>query len=227
MTAVVRNTGNAPLLVNGASISGPQAGDFAIVQSACTGTTLLPNATCAIDLQFTPTATSVRNASLDIASAAGAKSLSLSGLGSAAAEPNTTIIQQVIGGAGAGAGGANAGSGGGAAATPGSTLVLRRLGMAKRVKRATARRSGIRLRMDVPEGTDLLKINIYRRGGGRLTLISSVLKVPGKSGDYRVNQNAPALRKALSRLGTYEVHVTPGRSRTDLGTTSKFAFKVV
>jgi hypothetical protein len=43
---------------------------------------------------------------------------------------------------------------------------------------------------------------------------------------YDVRQNHAALRRLL-RTGIYEVHVTPGASRTDLGTPSKRAFTVV
>lgn len=229
MTATLRNTGNAPLLITSARLSGPEAADFGIVGSDCEGTTLAGNATCTVDVQFTPTATSVRNASLDIASAAGSRSLSLSGLGSAPAPGQSVVIiqQTVPGGDGA------AGTGGGGATTAGASdsatsppkLTLKRLGMAKKVKLATARRHGIRLRMELQPGTEVIKIDVYRRGAGKLTLISSGLKAPGRTGVYSVRQKHLALRKALKR-GIYEVHVTPGRGKTDLGTTSKFAFTV-
>jgi hypothetical protein len=221
MTAVVRNTGNAPLRLTDAALSGVQAGDFAIIANACNGATLAPNATCAIDVQFTPTATGVRTASLDIRSAAGAKSLALSGIGSAAAPgPGVTIVQQGTPGPTGAVGNS------GAVTTAGRPkLTLTRLGTAKKIKAATARRHGIRLRMELPAGAEVLKLNVYRRGGGKLTLISSTSKTPGTTGAYTVRLSQLALRRALRR-GIYEVHATPGRSKTDLGTTSKFAFTV-
>lgn len=233
MTATIRNSGNAPLLINSASISGAEAGDFDIVGSDCAGTTLPAAGSCTVDVSFTPAASSVRNASLDIASAAGSMSLSLSGIGSAPAPgQQVVIIQQTVPGGGGGGGGAAAGTQGGGATTGGGAvatapkLTLKRLGMAKKIKLRTASKQGIRLRMELEPGTEVIKINVYRRGGGKLKLISSGFKVPGKSGLYTVSQNHLALRKALKR-GIYEVHVTPGRSKTDLGTTAKFAFTVV
>jgi hypothetical protein len=228
LTATLRNTGNAPLLVDTASISGAEAADFAIVGNGCAGTTLAAGEGCSIDVQFTPTASSVRNASLDVASAAGSRSLSLSGTGSAPAPgQQVVIIQQTVAGTGdsgaSAAAGMTAGSGGSVASVP--KLTLKRLGTAKKIKRATARRSGLRLHMELLAGTEVVKINVYRRGGGTLKLVSSTTKSPGRIGDYRVSLTQAALRKALRR-GIYEVHVTPGRSRTDLGTTAKFAFTV-
>jgi hypothetical protein len=71
-----------------------------------------------------------------------------------------------------------------------------------------------------------VKINIYRRKRGKLTLISSGFSLTGKAGPATIRQDHAALRKLL-RVGIYEVQVTPGRSKSDLGTSSKFSFKVV
>jgi len=80
--------------------------------------------------------------------------------------------------------------------------------------------------MELLDGTEVVKINVYRRSAGRLILLSSGFKTPGRIGRYDVRQSHLALRRLL-RTGIYEVHVTPGRGTTDLGTASKFAFKVV
>jgi len=105
-------------------------------------------------------------------------------------------------------------------------LALKRLLTAAKVKRSTARLRGIRLSMELASGTNVVKINVYRRSGGKLKLISSGFKTTSNSGVYRVRQNHASLRRLL-RIGSYEVRVTPGRSRTDLGKTSKASFKVV
>gem|GEM_PF-6207636 len=47
------------------------------------------------------------------------------------------------------------------------------------------------------------------------------------SGAITSDQFIVDARYASEPNPVYEVHVTPGRSRSDLGTTSKFAFKVV
>ncbi len=106
-------------------------------------------------------------------------------------------------------------------------LALKKLSTAARVKRSVARLRGIGLKMELPDGTNVVKINIYRKAaGGKLKLISSGFKAPGKGGVYSVRQNHAALKRLLT-VGSYEVQVTPGASRTDLGATRKAGFKIV
>ncbi len=65
-TITLRNTGSANLVVAGITLTGPDAAMFAIAPSPdCT--TLAPNATCTIDVTFTPTATGARTANVAIA----------------------------------------------------------------------------------------------------------------------------------------------------------------
>lgn len=106
-----------------------------------------------------------------------------------------------------------------------SLLSLQRLATAARVKRSRARLLGIRLVLDLPAGTEVVKINVYRRTGGTLRLLSSGFKSVGP-GRRTVKQSHATLRRLL-KIGSYEVQVTPGRSKTDLGKTAKSAFKVV
>jgi hypothetical protein len=221
----VSNTGPVPVTVREARISGPSADEFAIATNTCTSPTGPGNA-CRIGLRFLPAASGVRNATLTLTSDAPGSPhvVELTGNGTVLPGP---------GGAGAGTAGAAA-AGAGAGTVAGNTasiasvkpLVLKRLGMAKRVRRSTARKQGIRLHMELTPGTEVVKINIYRRRASRLTLISSGFKTPGRIGAYNVRQNHAALRRLL-RAGTYVVQVTPGASRTDLGTPSKRAFTVV
>jgi hypothetical protein len=141
--------------------------------------------------------------------------------------------------AGSGGGGGGAG-GGGQAAAPGPApavtpvtvdgprpLFLGMLATSPRVKRDRARSVGIRLAMRLPEGTEVVRIRIYRITSDGRRLISSGFKTPGASGLYRVRQNHRSLRRSLKILGRYEVEVAPGRNRTDLGTTSRYGFRIV
>jgi hypothetical protein len=60
----VTNPGGRPLFVNSIELRGEDWRDFAIVEDSCTGKTITPNRSCIIDVQFTPTATGDRRASL-------------------------------------------------------------------------------------------------------------------------------------------------------------------
>jgi hypothetical protein len=60
----VTNPGGRPLYVNSIEIRGNNWRDFAIVEDTCTGKTIAPNRSCTVDVQFTPTATGDRAASL-------------------------------------------------------------------------------------------------------------------------------------------------------------------
>jgi hypothetical protein len=237
----VRNTGAVSVTVSDARISGPGADEFAIVSNTC-ATPTGPGDVCRIGLRFLPAAAGVREATLTLTSDAPGSphAVELTGNGTVPAGPGTAGG----GDPGAGAPGAGTGAGTGAGAgAPGvdtgavagntastatalKPLVLKRLGMAKKIKRSTARKQGVRLYMELTPGTEVVKINIYRRRAGKLILISSAFKTPGTIGAYTVRQSHAALRRLL-RAGIYEVHVTPGRSRADLGTPSKFAFTVV
>ncbi|HUR86615.1 MAG TPA: chitobiase/beta-hexosaminidase C-terminal domain-containing protein [Solirubrobacteraceae bacterium] len=144
-------------------------------------------------------------------------------------------------GAGAGAGtgtatgtgttaatGTGTGTGAGAGTTTGASatkLSLKRLTMAPKIKRRTARARGIGMVMELPDGATVAKINVYRRNGSKLTLLSSTVKSL-TAGRKTVRQNSASLRKLLN-VGSYEVQVTPGAGKTDLGTTSKVRFKIV
>ena len=112
----------------------------------------------------------------------------------------------------------------GTAAKP--KLAVTRLGTTPRLRLRKAQKSGVRITMRVPAGTEIVKVNIYRRTSKGLRLLSSGLRAPAAAGLYRVTQSQAALRRLLTR-GSYEVQVTPGYGKTDLGRTSKATFKVV
>jgi hypothetical protein len=107
------------------------------------------------------------------------------------------------------------------------TLALKALGLSPRIKLNSAKKRGLRLSMRIPSGTQIIKLNVYRKTNKGLTLLSSGYKVaPSSVGVAHVAQNQPALRRLLKK-GDYQVQVTPGYSKSELGTTSKASFKVV
>jgi hypothetical protein len=137
----------------------------------------------------------------------------------------TTVINQtIVGPAGVGAAPAVA------AITTASSkpkLALKSLGLSPLIKAKSAKTRGLRLSMRVPAGTEVIKVNVYRKTSKGLTLLSSGFKVaPSSAGVSHVAQNQPALRRLLKK-GAYQVQVTPGYSKSELGTTSKASFKVV
>jgi hypothetical protein len=241
-TVTVTNNGTAAMRIATVSVGGGDAADFAVAATTCGGTTLAVGTSCRIDVTFSPTAAGDRAATLTIADdAPGAPHrVALAGTGAA----STTT-----GGGGGAAAAAGPAAGAPAPATTTATstpiaiftipsasagsaaarrppLALERLRTATRVSRRTARRQGIRVVMDVPVGAEIVKVEVYRRVGGTRKLLSSGFRIPSRSGRWVVRQNHAALRRLL-KPGAYEVRVTPGRSRSELGRTSGAAFKVV
>lgn len=114
-----------------------------------------------------------------------------------------------------------------AAASAQSKPYLRMLATAPRVKRSRASKKGLRVLMRVADDAKVVRIRVYRKlnNGARL-LIGTTYRNPAKAGRYTATLSAPALRRKL-RIGTYEIEATPGASRTNLGTISRYAFKIV
>ncbi len=83
----VTNTGNASLLVSGISLSGANFGEFLVTASDCG--TVLPGASCTVNMVFVPTTIGAKTAAIAIIhNAAGSpSSVSLSGTGVAANVP--------------------------------------------------------------------------------------------------------------------------------------------
>jgi hypothetical protein len=79
----VTSTGNVPLVISGATVSGANAWDFAIVADDCAGATLNPGASCTYRVGFEPLAIGARSATLTIAhnGVGGPSLVSLSGSG--------------------------------------------------------------------------------------------------------------------------------------------------
>jgi hypothetical protein len=189
--------GASNLALGPIGISGPDAADYALVGDTCSGRVLPSGQTCALTVAFRPGVSAVRVASLDVvhnAAGRGAR-IPLSGMGadSAAAVAGATARR----------------------------LTIRRLRTAHRLSRARVLRRGLRLSMRVPAGTEVLKVAVYRVRRGRVTRPPVWLgyRVVGRAGLYRVRLDSRALRRRLT-AGLYQVNVTPGLSRRQLGATA-------
>ena len=64
--ATVTNTGGVSVTVQSVGIAGVATADYAVVDDACTDETLAPGATCALELQFRPTAAGGRSATVSV-----------------------------------------------------------------------------------------------------------------------------------------------------------------
>ncbi|MDX3076758.1 choice-of-anchor D domain-containing protein [Streptomyces sp. MI02-7b] len=79
-TFTLTNHGGTARTVNGVSLSGADAADFALGAGTCTGS-LPPRARCTVRVTFRPTATGARTAALDVDTSAGPRSAALAGVG--------------------------------------------------------------------------------------------------------------------------------------------------
>ena len=103
-TETVTNSGTANLTISTVTISGANAGDFAISKDTCSGATVIPSGTCLVGVTFTAAASGARSASLTFAhNATGSpQSISLSGEG-VNPQPSLTSFSPVFSTMGAGA----------------------------------------------------------------------------------------------------------------------------
>lgn len=227
----VQNTGTDAMHVTSALLGGGGAGEYTLGLNTCNGADVAPGASCTVQVFFRPLTNGTHSASLQVISDAGTRSVTIGGAGVSTPDEVTVIGD---GGTPAGPAAPNAGAALGAplavadaavAAKP--KLSLTSLGGSSKVKRAKATKSGIRLVLRVKDGTEVVRIKVYRRTTSGRKLLSDGYKTIGSGSLQRVTQNHLALKRAFRVLGRYEVEVTPGRSTSDLGTTSKFAFRIV
>ncbi|HEY3187023.1 MAG TPA: chitobiase/beta-hexosaminidase C-terminal domain-containing protein [Solirubrobacteraceae bacterium] len=80
-----------------------------------------------------------------------------------------------------------------------------------RLRRAQARRSGLRVAMRLARGTRMVRVSLYRHDRHGYELVARLLRVPGRGGSYAIRLNDAKVRRAL-RPGRYVVEVTPGGS---------------
>jgi hypothetical protein len=152
-----------------------------------------------------------------------------------------TIDTQSTGGGQSGGGGSPSSGGQGVVLTvpvsvpaglTGSTATkskpyLRSFGTSPRVRRSVASKAGIRVVMGVADDAEVVRLRVLRKlSNGKRLQIASVFRSPSKAGLFRVRLSDAALRGKL-RIGDYEVEATPGASRANLGSSSRYGFKVV
>ncbi|MEA2323904.1 MAG: hypothetical protein QOD81_3754 [Solirubrobacteraceae bacterium] len=106
-------------------------------------------------------------------------------------------------------------------------LALRRLTLPARIKRGAIRSGGLRLTVQVNDGTRVVRVRVYRRkANGFRTLVAEAFRTPTRAGLLRIRLDSRRIRSALS-VGGYEIEVTPGTSRRALGRTSWRTFRVI
>ena len=67
-TLTVTNKGITDLTIGAITITGDNPGDFSIIPDACSGSTLVTDASCTLTLRFTPSVADKRSAVLNIPS---------------------------------------------------------------------------------------------------------------------------------------------------------------
>jgi hypothetical protein len=203
----IGNTGDVSLNISGASIAGPNAGEFGVSSNHCSAA-VAPGANCTIGVRFLPAAAGTRNASLVVTSdgAGSPHSIPLTGNGTGTA-------------AGA-AGGASQGGASLVGTSRGRRLALGSLRTSARISRARLLSRGLTLRMSVPRGTRVLRLRILR--GSRVVWTS--VRSQRRSGRVTLRLNDRRLRRLAT--GRYTLEVRPGRSARSLGSASRARFVV-
>jgi hypothetical protein len=198
------DAGRSNLAIGAIGLSGPQAAEFAIVGNTCSGQSMKSGASCAVAVQFAPGAPGARTASLDFAhnAVAGASHIALGGTATAPALTSAAV----------------------AGTSAASRLRISKLRTTHRMSRARVLRRGMRLSMRLPAGTEILKVAVYRVRRGKVVrkpvwLGYRVVGRLGRNGLYRVRLDSRALRRRL-KAGLYQVNVTPGVSKRELGRTT-------
>jgi hypothetical protein len=229
----VRNDGAAPMNISNVALSGFDAGSF--TATGCAAGTLAPHASCDVTVGFVGTAVGTHEAMLTISNdSANAPTLqvALSGLvtglataPAAAPTPGTTTtIIQTIPGPGAAATNPTQGVLGSQTASP---LRVSNLSLARRISVTRLRLQGLRASMRLPQGSDVVRIAVYKARNGKKTgrALFTTIRTPRSGGLYRVTlRNRSLLRKL--RAGSYVVEVQAGRSAASLGSVRRIAFTV-
>jgi hypothetical protein len=107
------------------------------------------------------------------------------------------------------------------------SLGVSKLTLAQRISVTRVRAQGLRLVMQMPRATQVVRIAIYRERNGRRagSALARALRLPSGSGRYVVRLRDRALLRSL-RPGRYTIDVTPGRDLDDRGRTSTVTFTV-
>jgi Legume lectin domain len=94
----ITNSGSATLHITAVALTGTNLSDFTAASDTCTGTTVAPNATCAVGVTFKPSGTGPRQANLEVTDDASGspQSLALAGNGLAPATPGVTFTPATL-----------------------------------------------------------------------------------------------------------------------------------
>ncbi len=79
--ARLANTGDEPVVVDGATLSGGSPGDFVVEGNACTGASVAPGDGCTVSLRFKPSAVGARHATLIVSHNGGTEPVVVRGVG--------------------------------------------------------------------------------------------------------------------------------------------------
>jgi hypothetical protein len=96
------------------------------------------------------------------------------------------------------------------------------------MSRARVLSRGLLLSMVLPQGTEIIKISVLRVRNGhveRKPLWLAFRVAPSRAGVYRLRLDSRALRLRL-KTGLYQVNVTPGASRRELGRTTSTRIRI-
>jgi hypothetical protein len=107
------------------------------------------------------------------------------------------------------------------------SLSVSRLALARRISITRLRVQGLRTSMRVQDGTNVVRIAIYKARNGKKTgrALYVTTRAPRKSGLYRVTLRSRSLLSKL-RAGSYVMEVRSGSSAAALGTARSIGFTV-
>jgi hypothetical protein len=114
----------------------------------------------------------------------------------------------------------------GVTASSSSSLAVSRLTLAKRISITRLRLQGLRTSMQLQEGTNVVRLAIYKARGGQKTgrALFTTTRTPTKAGVFRVTLRSSKLAKLKS--GSYVLEARAGRSAASLGSVKTFVFTV-
>src|SRR5207253_1315737 len=93
-TVSLASVGSASLEVGSVTVGGSNAGDFSKMSDGCSGKSLQPRSSCSVQVQFRPTATGSRNATLLVSDNASdsPQTATIQGVGTEQPTPLTLLI---------------------------------------------------------------------------------------------------------------------------------------
>jgi hypothetical protein len=110
--------------------------------------------------------------------------------------------------------------------TAASSLAVSRLSLARRISISRLRAQGLRASMNVQEGTNVVRIGIFKTRNGVKTgrALFTAIRTPRSAGLFRVTLRSAKLSKL--KPGLYAMEVRAGRSAASLGAARTTTFRV-